>query len=88
MDNLSQNLFMTKKNGKPQKWGYTIDRLIWVPQTIGELYYMRTLLTLKKAPTCYDDFKTIEGFKHKFKKKTCFSLDYLRDDKEFIETTK
>lgn len=54
MDNLSQILFMIKKNkgvGNQGKRGHTIGRLIWVPPTTRELYNMRMLLTIKKEPT-------------------------------------
>lgn len=43
---------------KPRKRGYTIGRLIWVPLTTRELYYMRMLLNVNKCPTNYDDLET------------------------------
>ncbi|KAI5435870.1 hypothetical protein KIW84_022338 [Lathyrus oleraceus] len=49
---------------RPRKRGYTIGRLIWVPPTTGELYYMWMLLIVKKGPTSYDRLKNIKGFKH------------------------
>ncbi|XP_058766249.1 uncharacterized protein LOC131639816 [Vicia villosa] len=73
---------------RPRKRGYTIGRLIWVPPTIGELYYMRMLLIVKKGPTSYDDLKTVEGVKHKTFREACFAMRFLQNDKEFIEEIK
>lgn len=61
---VSKFVCVKKTCWKPRKSGYTIGRLIWVPPTTGELYYMRMLLTVKKWPTSYDDLKIVEGFKH------------------------
>ncbi|CAK8532709.1 unnamed protein product [Lathyrus sativus] len=77
-----------KRCWKPRKRGYTIGRLIWVPPTTGELYYMRMLLSVKKEPRSYDELKTIEGFKHNSFREACFALGFLEDDKEFIEAIK
>lgn len=77
-----------KRCWKPRKRGYTIDRLIWVPPITGELYYMSMLLTVKKRPTCYEDLKIIEGFKHNSFRDTCFVTGFLQDDKELIEAIK
>lgn len=52
-----------KRCWKQGKCGFTIGQFIWVSPIIGKLYYMRMLFTVEKG--CYDDLKTIEGFKHK-----------------------
>lgn len=41
---VSKFVFVKKtRSSKPRKKGYTIGRLVWVPKTIGELYYLRML---------------------------------------------
>lgn len=39
------------RSWKPRKKGFTIGRLIWVPSTTGELFFLRVMLTLVKGPT-------------------------------------
>ncbi|XP_058755824.1 uncharacterized protein LOC131629044 [Vicia villosa] len=40
-----------KREWKPRKKGFTIGRLIWVPPTTDELFYLRMMLTVAKGPT-------------------------------------
>ena len=49
---------------------------------------MWMLLTVKKWRTSYDDLKTIERLKHATFREACFVMDFLQDDKEFIEAIK
>lgn len=65
------------RSWKPRKRGYNIGRLIWVPQSTGELYYLRMMLTVKKGPISYDDIKKIDGFQHKTFRETCFAMGFL-----------
>ncbi|KAI5446376.1 hypothetical protein KIW84_014274 [Lathyrus oleraceus] len=50
------------KNGrcwKSRKKGYTIGRLIWVPPTTDELFYLRMMLSIVKGPTTYEDIHKV-----------------------------
>ncbi|XP_058722666.1 uncharacterized protein LOC131594520 [Vicia villosa] len=76
------------RSWKPRKRGYTIGRLIWVPQSTGELFYLRMMLTVKKGPLCYADIKTVDGKKHKTFRGACFAMGFLQDDREFVEAIK
>ncbi|XP_058759288.1 uncharacterized protein LOC131632565 [Vicia villosa] len=76
------------RSWKPRKRGYTIGRLIWVPQSTGELFYLRMMLTVKKGPLCYGDIKTVDGKKHKTFRGACFAMGFLQDDREFVEAIK
>lgn len=76
------------RSWKLRKIGYTIDRLIWVPQSTGELYYLRMMLIVKKGPSSYDDIKKIDGFQQKTFREACFAMGFLQDDREFIEASK
>ena len=42
-----------KTNMKAKKKGFTIERLMWVPLSTGEVYYLRTMLIVVKGPTSY-----------------------------------
>ncbi|XP_058780945.1 uncharacterized protein LOC131655055 [Vicia villosa] len=76
------------RSWKPRKRGYTIGRLIWFPQSTGELFYLRMILTVKKGPLCYQDIKTVDGKKLKTFRDACFAMGFLQDDREFVEAIK
>ncbi|XP_058768047.1 uncharacterized protein LOC131641761 [Vicia villosa] len=76
------------RSWKPRKRGYTIGRLIWVPQSTGELFYLRMMLTCKKGPLSYQDIKTVDGKKLKTFRDACFAMGFLQDDREFVEAIK
>jgi hypothetical protein len=77
-----------KRCWTPRKKGYTIGRLIWVPPSTGELYYLRMMLTVTKGPLCYEDIKKVAGIQLKTFRETCFAMGFLGDDKEFISAIK
>lgn len=70
---------------KPRKKGYTTCRLMWVPQSIRELFYLRMMLTVKKGPTCYNGIKIVYGFQYETFRDACFAMRFLQDDREFID---
>ncbi|KAI5396650.1 hypothetical protein KIW84_062747 [Lathyrus oleraceus] len=47
------------RSWKPRKKGFTIDKLIWVPPTTGELFFLRIMLTVVKGPTTYEDIRKV-----------------------------
>jgi len=61
---------------------------MWVPQTTGELYYLRMILTICKGPRCYKDLKFVKGVQYLTFREACFALGFLEDDREFIEAIK
>ncbi|XP_058775184.1 uncharacterized protein LOC131649437 [Vicia villosa] len=69
---------------RPRKRGNTIGRLIWVPPSTGELFYLRMMLTVAKGPTCYEDIKKVGGIvRHSFRD-ACLEMGFLNDDKEYV----
>jgi hypothetical protein len=77
-----------KREWKPRKRGYTIGRLIWVPPSTGELFYLRMMLTVAQGPTCYEDIKTVKGRLYDTFRDACFASGFLGDDKEYIGAIK
>ncbi|XP_058746103.1 uncharacterized protein LOC131618973 [Vicia villosa] len=69
---------------KPRKRGRTIGRLIWVPPSTGELYYLRMMLMVVKGPTCYEDIKKVGGIVRESYRDACFEMGFLNDDKEYV----
>ncbi|KEH21927.1 hypothetical protein MTR_7g026957 [Medicago truncatula] len=74
-----------EKRWQPHKVGYQIGRLHYTPPGIGELYYMRILLTVQKGCMGYMCIKTINGHTYDTCQETCSALGLLDDDKEFID---
>ncbi|KAG4946872.1 hypothetical protein JHK87_042879 [Glycine soja] len=62
---------------KPRKQGYTIGRLIWVPPSTGELFFVRMILFVAKGPTSYDEIRKIDGVRYPTFRAACFALDFL-----------
>jgi hypothetical protein len=77
-----------KRSWKPRKKGYTIGRLIWVPPSTGELFYLRMLLTIVKGPSSYEDIKTVANIQYETFREACFAMGLLEDDRDYIETIK
>ncbi|XP_028201911.1 uncharacterized protein LOC114386104 [Glycine soja] len=93
--NLTYAEFVSKfvYNQKKRCWhlrkkGYTIGRLLWVPPIIGELFYLRMMLTVCKGPTSFEDLRTVDNVQYSTYKEACFAMRFLQDDKEFIEAIK
>ncbi|XP_058764312.1 uncharacterized protein LOC131637724 [Vicia villosa] len=89
--NLTYSNFLTKfvydkryRRWRPRKRGHTIGRLIWVPPSTGELYYLRMMLTVAKGPTCYEDIKKVGGIVRDSFRDACFEMGFLNDDKEYV----
>jgi hypothetical protein len=68
----------------PRKRGFKIGRLIWVPPTTGELFYLRMMLTFVKGPTSYEAIRKVRGTQYLSFREACFAMGFLGDDKEYI----
>jgi hypothetical protein len=93
--NLTYGQFVSKfvyvkrnRSWKPRKRGSTIGRLIWIPQSAGEIYYLRMMLTVVKGPKTYDSIKLVKGVQHDTFREACFAMGFLGDDREFIQAIK
>ncbi|KAH1110930.1 hypothetical protein GYH30_009646 [Glycine max] len=93
--NLTYSQFVSKfvYNQKARSWnlrkkGNTIGRLIWVPPTTGELFYLRMMLTACKGATSFEDIRTVENVLYPTYRETCFAMGFLQDDREFVEAIK
>ncbi|XP_058751125.1 uncharacterized protein LOC131624171 [Vicia villosa] len=83
-NNFVSKFVYVKKEWKPRLKGYTIGRLIWVPPTTGELYYLRMMLTHVKGPQSYDEIKIVNNVKYDTFRDACFAMGFIGDDREFI----
>jgi hypothetical protein len=73
-----------KKVWTPRKKGFKIGRLIWVPPTTGELFFLRLMLTVVKGPTTYEEIRKVGNTQHDTFRDACFAMGFLGDDKEYI----
>ena len=76
-------------NKKTRSWtlrkrGFTIGRLIWVPPTIGELFYLRMMLTVVKDPRSYEEIRKVGEIQYDSFRDACYAMGFLDDDREFI----
>ena len=87
---MSQDLYIIKKidHGSSEKKGYTIGRLIWVPTTTGELFYLRMMLSTCKGPTSFENIRTIANIQYATYREVCFAMGFLQDDREYVEAIK
>ncbi|XP_058726700.1 ATP-dependent DNA helicase pfh1-like [Vicia villosa] len=69
---------------KPRKKGFTIGRLIWVPPTTGELFYLRLMLTVVKGPLTYEEIHKVGDTQFDTFRDACFAMGFLEDDREYI----
>lgn len=72
----------------PRQRGMSIGRLNYVPHGVGELYYMRVLLTVQRGCMGYDDLRRVKGDVQDDFQKACYELGLLANDKEFIDAIK
>ncbi|RZB42938.1 ATP-dependent DNA helicase PIF1 [Glycine soja] len=93
--NLNYSQFVSKfvYNQKARSWnlkkkGNTIGRLIWVPPTTGELFYLIMMLTACKGATSFEDIRTVENVLYPTYREACFAIGFLQDDREFVEAIK
>ncbi|KAL5194030.1 hypothetical protein HKD37_20G056166 [Glycine soja] len=68
----------------PRKQGNTIERLIWVPLSSRELFYIRMMLSSAIGSQSYKDIKTVDNvFYHTFRE-AFFAKGFLGSDQEFV----
>ncbi|XP_025692828.1 uncharacterized protein [Arachis hypogaea] len=70
---------------EPRKSHQVIGRMIFVPPSSGELYYLRLLLNIVKGPTTYADIRTYNGVIYSSFRDACYARGLLDDDKEYID---
>lgn len=68
-----------------RKKGISVGRLNYVPPGVGELFYMRILLTVQRGCKSFDDLKKVNGDVQITFQDACAKLGLLTDDKEFID---
>jgi len=73
---------------KQGKMGNTIGRLIWVPPSTGELFYLRRMLIVVKGPLCYQDIRTVKNIVYPTFRDACEASRFLANDNKYIGAIK
>src|SRR5712671_6115500 len=60
-----------KKEWSHRQQGLSIGRMYFIPPTAGELFYVRTLLTVVRGPKSFEDLRTYEGVTYTSFKDAC-----------------
>lgn len=73
----------SKKQWSRRKHGFAIGRMYFVPPTAGERFYLRTLLTIVKGPTSFQDLRTYNSITYDTFREACLARGLLEDDGEW-----
>jgi len=68
--------------------GNTIGRLIWVPPSTSEVFYLRRMLTHVRGSTSNIDIRTVNNVIYSTFREACLALGILADDTEYVNAIK
>ncbi|XP_028760801.1 uncharacterized protein LOC114719456 [Neltuma alba] len=77
-----------KRKWKRRKKGFAVGRMTHISPSVGELYYLRVLLTKVKGPSSFDAITIVDGIVYTTFKDACFAYGLLDDDNEYIAAIK
>lgn len=77
-----------EKRWQLRQMGDQIGRLQYTPPGVGNLFYLRLLLTKQRGCMGYRCLKTVNGKTYDTYQEACQVLGLLRDDNEFIDLIK
>ena len=78
----------SKRKWTPRQKGFAIGRMYFASPSSGERFYLRTLLTVVKGATSFEDLRTVDGVLCPTFKHACKERGLLRDDQEWIQCLK
>jgi len=70
---------------QPRQRGIYVGRLIFVPPSNRELYYLRLHLNVQVGCTSFEDIHMVEGVVFETYREVCCALSLLADDCQFID---
>ena len=62
---------------------FSIGHMYFVPHKAGELFYLRTLLTVVHGPKSFKDLRTVDDIEHGTYQAACIARGLLEDDGEW-----
>ena len=80
-----QKLVWSKKKGwTVRKQGFALGRMYFASPTSGERFYLRTLLTVVRGSTSFEDLRTVAGILCPTFRDACVGHGLLEDDGEWV----
>ena len=76
-------VYNKKKKWTPRQRGFAIGRMYFASPASGERFYLRTLLTVAKGVTSFQDLRTVDGILCPTFKEACLARGLLQDDQEW-----
>ena len=73
-----------EKGWATRKKGFAIGRMYFVSPSSGERFYLRTLLTVVKGPTSFEDLCMVDGTLYPMFRDSCITHGLLEDDGEWV----
>ncbi|XP_057450068.1 uncharacterized protein LOC130741240 [Lotus japonicus] len=83
--------FVYKKSSQewvPRKRGLSLGRLQYIAPGLGEVYYMRVLLTVQRGCESFESIRTVKGVVYPTFHDACEALGFMEDDREYIDGIK
>ncbi|KAI5446051.1 hypothetical protein KIW84_014045 [Lathyrus oleraceus] len=77
-----------KRLWKPRKIGFTICRLIQVPPTTDNFFYLRMMLIVVKEPTSYEEICKVDDNQYDSFRDACFIMGSLKMTDNTLEISK
>jgi hypothetical protein len=71
------------KKWTPRQQGFAVGRMYFASPSSGERFYLRTLLTVAKGATSFEDLRTVDGVLCPTFKDACIARGLLKDDQEW-----
>ncbi|KAH7533321.1 hypothetical protein FEM48_Zijuj04G0118400 [Ziziphus jujuba var. spinosa] len=75
----------SEREWHPSKCGFAIGRMFFVPPGCGDMYYLRTLLSIVRGPRNFEEIMNINGIQYNSLRDACYALGLLDDDKEYVD---
>ncbi|XP_026396034.1 uncharacterized protein LOC113290665 [Papaver somniferum] len=79
-----QHFVWKKDRWEVRKKQFAIARMYFVSPSVGELFYLRLLLTVVAGARSFEHLRTVNGVLHPTYKKACVELGLLESDAEFV----
>lgn len=73
-----------EKGWAVRKRGFAIGRMYFVSPSSGEQFYLRTLLTVVKGSTSFEDLHTVDGTLYPTFRDACVARGLLEDNGEWF----
>ncbi|XP_057444558.1 uncharacterized protein LOC130736783 [Lotus japonicus] len=82
------SMFVYKKDKQvwePRKRGFSLGRLQYIALGMGEVYYMRILLTKQRGCDIFASLRTVKGVVYPTFQDACDAMGLMEDEREYVD---